>query len=90
MLERERGYRFKDIKPENIGIDTEFSVKIFDFGISQPKKGTQKPVGTKIYMSPEMRKDGMKYTNKTDIWPIGIIMADLIRRRLFNFVRLVV
>ena len=38
-------------------------------------------MGTELYMSPEMInhwvKEGFKYSTKTDIWGIGMVLAEL-------------
>jgi len=77
-----------DIKPENFFIAENWVVKLGDFGESKhldkgniTAKHTGK-VGTEMYMSPEMIKkhkgrDGAPYSFKTDIWGVGMVIAEL-------------
>ena len=82
----ERSIIHRDIKPENILL-TEASqscteVKIIDFGLSAEfnlrlgKDATEK-AGTLIYMAPE-QVALENYSKKVDIWPVGIIMYQLL------------
>jgi len=69
----------RDIKPDNIMITNDDSVRLIDFGLSKAsKKGKQlKTVaGTPYYMSPEVL-DGA-YSKKADIWSLGVILYTLV------------
>ena len=69
----------RDIKPDNIMITNDNSVRLIDFGLSKAsKKGKQlKTVaGTPYYMSPEVL-DGA-YSKKADIWSLGVILYTLV------------
>lgn len=76
------GVVHRDLKPENIMLETEksgdLSIKIIDFGVSEFYIGeplTTK-VGTSYYIAPEVIRK--KYTNKCDIWSIGVILFILL------------
>ncbi|EGC28322.1 hypothetical protein DICPUDRAFT_44395 [Dictyostelium purpureum] len=68
----------RDIKPKNILIKGELLL-IADFGVSIIMNGrdyTNTTTGTPQYISPEIcNKKG--YTNKTDIWSLGVLLYEL-------------
>ena len=74
----------RDIKAGNILINQEGEVKIGDFGIAANlvENGTRKRarftvVGTPCYMAPEILKEESGYTEKADIWSLGITAIEL-------------
>lgn len=70
----------RDIKPDNIHIDTNGRVRLMDFGIAKSedmsltKTGFQ--VGTPFYMSPE-QVNGEKATEQSDIYAFGLVVFEL-------------
>lgn len=78
----------RDLKPENILLDTEKRVKISDFGLAkmcQPGYVLQTQCGTTEFMAPEMltlRRRGGMYTNKVDIWSLGVMMYEFLSGKL--------
>ena len=75
------GLIHRDIKPANIMMSKEGSrtcLKLGDFGIVA--KDDAKPhtlnIGTPLYMSPEAEDDCL-YTNKVDIFALGMILIEL-------------
>jgi len=70
----------RDIKPDNILVNSKGFVKLTDFGITKQidaedgLAGTF--VGTMNYMSPE-RMEGEKYSYEGDIWSLGIVLLEL-------------
>ncbi|XP_057312215.1 maternal embryonic leucine zipper kinase-like [Hydractinia symbiolongicarpus] len=64
-----------DIKPDNIIVNEELSIKLIDFGLSSPdasniQKGR---LGTPGYMPPEMSFDGRLFLpSAADIWALGV------------------
>ncbi len=71
----------RNLKPENIFIDEDFSIKIGDFGISKELKFNEKNAKTSVrtynYMAPEILK-GEKFNDKVDIWAFGCIIYELL------------
>ncbi len=76
----------RDIKPDNILIDSEGVVKVLDFGIAQicgnslaeagmTRAGTV--MGTYDYMSPEQQRSSDRVTARSDIYSVGVIMYGL-------------
>ena len=70
----------RDIKPQNILINTEGWVKLADFGIAKELDSTaalaQTFVGTSTYMSPE-RATGQAYSYQADVWSVGLVVYEL-------------
>ena len=75
-----KGKAHRDLKPENILFSytndekTDFIIKIGDFGLSTDLNSTTlgSNAGTELYKAPEI--DNGKYSNKCDLYSIGIIL----------------
>ena len=73
----------RDIKPNNILLDSNLELKIGDFGLStmiipEGRRLTQ-PLGTRLFMAPEIlniTEEG--YSFEIDIWSLGIVMYNLL------------
>ncbi|KAI5287654.1 G2-specific serine/threonine protein kinase [Ascosphaera acerosa] len=69
----------RDLKPDNIFLGEDQSVKLGDFGLSKLLRSqdfASTYVGTPFYMSPEICA-GEKYTLYSDVWAVGCIMYEL-------------
>lgn len=76
----------RDIKPHNILIDNNGTVKITDFGIAMALSATSitqtnSVLGSVHYLSPEQARGGMA-NKKSDIYSIGIVMFEMLTGRL--------
>lgn len=72
----------RDIKPQNILIDKNKTLKIFDFGIAKALSETSMTqtnhvLGTVQYLSPEQAK-GETTNEATDIYSIGIVLFEML------------
>ena len=69
------GIIHRDLKPANILMKNN-QCKISDFGFAKNLQNDnsimKSIVGTPLYMSPQLLKK-LKYTNKSDLWSIGLI-----------------
>ncbi|XP_055709759.1 TBC domain-containing protein kinase-like protein [Phlebotomus papatasi] len=75
-----QGFVHHNLEPENILVDSENRVKLFNYGlfyITNSGSYVSFPIGNVRYMSPE-RLLGGKNNIKSDVWSVGIIMVELI------------
>ena len=74
----EVGIVHKDLKPDNILIDTEGKVYIADFGLAALKNNdnSQSIIGTPYYAAPEYLLQG-KVNKSTDLYSLGVIIYQL-------------
>ena len=59
-------------------IDSDMNATLIDFGLSKvdAKNRLKSVIGSPMYMSPEVFKGA--YTNKCDIWSLGILVYHMI------------
>eukprot|EP00281_Chroomonas_sp_CCMP1168_P032260 CAMPEP_0206253710 /NCGR_PEP_ID=MMETSP0047_2-20121206/23299_1 /ASSEMBLY_ACC=CAM_ASM_000192 /TAXON_ID=195065 /ORGANISM="Chroomonas mesostigmatica_cf, Strain CCMP1168" /LENGTH=290 /DNA_ID=CAMNT_0053679941 /DNA_START=248 /DNA_END=1116 /DNA_ORIENTATION=- len=76
-LHAERRIIHRDIKPNNVLVNSKGQFKITDFGMSKELSSTlsagQTWIGTNSYMSPE-RVGGLDYTFNADVWSLGLLV----------------
>ena len=80
-----RGIIHRDIKPHNIMILKDGSVKVADFGIARllnvDNTMTQEALGSVHYISPEQAKGG-QIDERSDIYSLGVVMYEMLTSRL--------
>ncbi len=79
-----RGIVHRDIKPHNIMVLKNGSVKVMDFGIARlMSKGntlTKEALGSVHYISPEQAKGG-RVDSRSDIYSLGVVMYEMMAGR---------
>lgn len=74
----------RDIKPQNIMINTDGVIKVTDFGIARAASGgtmTMEAMGSAHYLSPEQARGG--YTDqRSDIYSLGVLLYELFTGKL--------
>ena len=67
---------YRDIKPENVMVNTKGYIKIIDFGtVKEIEDRTSTIIGTSHYMAPEITK-GEGYSFQVDIWSIAVCLYE--------------
>ncbi len=81
-----KGIIHRDIKPQNIMLLQDGTIKVADFGIarfsqSETQTMTDKAIGSVHYIAPEQAR-GDYITDKADIYSLGVVLYEMLTGRL--------
>ena len=76
------GIIHRDIKLNNIKINSRNQVKLLDFGIARVESSSQltttgKVTGTPAYLAPEQLESGIS-DQRTDVWQLGVLLYEMV------------
>lgn len=82
----DKGIVHRDVKPQNIMVLSDGTIKVTDFGIarfarSDQRTITDKAIGSVHYVSPEQAR-GEKTDEKADIYSVGVMLYEMLTGKL--------
>lgn len=82
----DKGIVHRDVKPQNIMVLADGTIKVADFGIARFARGEQKTItdlaiGSVHYISPEQAR-GEKTDEKADIYSVGVMLYEMLTGKL--------
>lgn len=84
------GILHRDLKPRNLLVNSNCDLKICDFGLSRANIDSLMTssaqltdyIATRWYRAPEVILSWKQYTSAIDVWSVGCILAELMRRKV--------
>eukprot|EP01017_Pseudomicrothorax_dubius_P043921 TRINITY_DN7381_c0_g3_i3.p1 TRINITY_DN7381_c0_g3~~TRINITY_DN7381_c0_g3_i3.p1 ORF type:complete len:416 (+),score=128.33 TRINITY_DN7381_c0_g3_i3:135-1382(+) len=79
----------RDLKPRNLLVNSNCDLKLCDFGLARSLEIEEQAldmtdyVATRWYRAPELLLAHKDYSPSVDIWSVGCILAELLRRKPF-------
>lgn len=81
----DKGYLFRDLKPQNIMIDRKGNVKLIDFGLALPIDEALNPVSNQIqgspYYIPPERIVGAGESQHSEIYSLGMVIYHILAKK---------
>ena len=82
----DKGIVHRDVKPQNIMVLSDGTIKVADFGIARFARSNQRTItdmaiGSVHYISPEQAR-GEKTDEKADIYSVGVILYEMLTGKL--------
>ena len=82
----DKGIVHRDVKPQNIMVLSDGTIKVTDFGIarfarSDQRTITDKAIGSVHYISPEQAR-GEKTDEKADVYSVGVMLYEMLTGKL--------
>ena len=79
------GYMHRDLKPDNILLTADLTVKIGDMGLTKKEENdiNNTSAGTPLYASPQVMEKKGQYSKKCDVFSLGLILYFILFKKPF-------